>query len=55
MRPSVRRAGSHSGWTPIPLGDRVALGTIMVLGLLVMLAAVVGLTALAGWLLLDML
>ena len=51
---TARRAGSHSGWTPIPLGDRVALGAIMVLGLLVMLAAVVSLTAVAGWLILDL-
>lgn len=52
---SQARAGSHSGWTPIPLGDRVALGLIMTLGLLVMAAGVVVVVGLTGWALLDML
>jgi hypothetical protein len=49
----VRRAGSHSGWTPIPAGDRFALGAILLLGLAVMVTAVVGVAGILGWALLT--
>jgi hypothetical protein len=51
----MKRAGSHSGWTPIPTSDRFMLGFIMVMGLLVMVSAAVGFAGLIGWALLDLL
>jgi hypothetical protein len=51
----VKRQGSHSGWTPIPAGDRFTIGFIMVVGLLVIVSAAVGFTGLIGWALLDLL
>jgi hypothetical protein len=50
----VKRQGSHSGWTPIPAGDRFAIGFIMVVGLAVIVSAAVGSAGLIGWAVLDL-